>query len=56
MRSGRSIPWIPISMGIAIGLLAAFAFFGPGLGQGEEDGSLTYSSALPWPSCSWARW
>ncbi|MGH3666961.1 MAG: hypothetical protein ACRDU7_01635 [Acidimicrobiia bacterium] len=39
MRSGRSIPWIPINMGIAIGLLAAFAILGPGIGQGEEDGS-----------------
>ena len=39
MRAGRSIPWIPINMGIALGVLAVFAFFGPGIGQGEEDGS-----------------
>ena len=26
-------------MGIALGVLAVFAFFGPGIGQGEEDGS-----------------
>ncbi len=39
MRSGRSIPWIPINMGIALGVLAVFAFAGPGIGQGEEDGS-----------------
>ena len=29
MRAGRSIPWIPINMGIALGVLAVFAFAWP---------------------------
>jgi hypothetical protein len=35
-------------MGIAVGLLAAFAFFGPGIGQATEDGStyILLSAAL----------
>jgi len=37
VTSGRSIPWIPINMGTTVGVLAAFAILGPGVGQGEEE-------------------
>lgn len=39
MRAGQTIPWIPINMGITSVVLAAFAILGPGIGEGEEDGS-----------------